>query len=106
MFLYLDQGRNDGSSGCNIPKGIMNYIKSYLNKFKKSSGIVDNKIRLEIAGLTLHAQSNSKNTKDFSKSIENGGIISANANLNLQIDEVKLEAKATMNSQFPGVSRN
>ena len=84
----------------------MNYVKSYLNKSEKSSGKADNKIRLEIAGLTLHAQSNSKNTKDFLKSIENGGIISANANLNLQIDGVKLEAKATMNSKFPGVSRN
>jgi len=50
----------------------------------------------------LHAQSNSKNTKVFFKSIENGGKISSNANLNLQIDGVKLEAKANMNSQFPG----
>ena len=86
----------------------MNYIKSYLNKSEKSSGKADNKIRLEIAGLTLHAQSNSKNMKEFLKSIENGGVISANANLNLEIgviDRVKLEGKATMNSQFPWVSR-
>ena len=84
----------------------MNYVKSYLNKSEKSSGKVDNKIRLDIAGLTLHAQSNSGTTKDFLESIENGDMISANANLNLKIDGVKLEAKATMNSQFPVVSRN
>jgi len=101
-FPDWNQTRNVGSSGCNIPKGVANYIKSYLNKSEKRSGKANEKIRLEISGLTLHAQSNSKNTKEFFKSIENGGKISSNANLNLQIDGVKLEAKANMNSQFPG----
>jgi hypothetical protein len=105
-FSDLGQSKIVDLNGCNIPRDLMNYLRSYMIKYQTNSGKQTGKIRMEIAGLTLHTQYNLKNLEGFIQKLQTQDAFSANVNLNLNIDGVKMEARVSIDSEYPEVLPN